>query len=321
MDMAARAASPTERILDLAAYLKARRGTQITLSDVTRDVPGYDDGTAPRDDRGELEPDVREWETLRKKVARDLDDLAEQWGIHADWDEADRTYALRPAFFLPEERAALIAAAATVDVRGPSDEHLGDLGTAVDDDYAAVVVRVPELVMALRDACATGTPVRFRHGGQERVLEPWALGQWQTHWYVAGWCPDSAAMRRYRLDRIDRPLDGDAITPAGEPDSFSVPDWFRADLAFDMDPNSWGHDPPLHARFRVGLDHLPVFLREIGGRVEARADDHAVVALTVRHHQWTRDRVLGLRGNAVPLAPPELVALVRDHLSAIVAAA
>lgn len=314
-------ASPAERILDLAAYLKARRGTQVTLSDICSDVPGYDDTGAPRDDHGELVADTREWETLRKKVARDLKDLAEQWNIHADWDEGAKTYMLRPAFFTPDERAALIAAAATVDVRGPGEEHPGDLGAAVDDAYAQVVVGVPDLVVALRNACATGTPVRFRHGGHERVLQPYALGQWQTHWYVAGWCPDAQAMRRYRLDRIEQPDAGEAITPAGDPGSFTVPDWFRADLAFDMDPNSWGHDPVLHARVRVGLDHLPAFLRDVGGVVNGRTNDHTDVALTVRHYQWTRDRILGFRGHAVPLEPPELVGLVRDHLAAIAGAA
>ena len=311
------AASPTERILDLAAYLKARRGTQITLGDICADVPGYDDGSAPRDTKGELVPDTREWETLRKKVARDLHDLTEQWSIHGDWDEAAKSYVLRPPFFTRGERAALIAAAATAHVEGPREEHLGDLGAAVDDEYASVVIRVPALVATLRDACAAGTPVRFCHGGQERVLQPYALGQWQNHWYVAGWCPEASAMRRYRLDRIEQPADADPIAAAGEPGSYAVPAWFRADLAFDMDPNSWGHDPVLHARVRVGLDHVPAFVRELGGTIEVRADDHAVVALTVRHYQWTRDRLLGFRTHAVALEPPELVAIVRDHLAAI----
>jgi len=315
------AASPTERILALAAYLKARRGTQITLGDICADVPGYDDASAARDDHGELVPDTREWETLRKKVARDLRDLGEQWSIHADWDEAAKSYVLRPPFFTPGERAALIAAAATVAVDGPGEEHLGELGAAVDDEYASVVVRVPALVATLRDACASGTPVRFRHGGHERVLQPYALGQWQNHWYVAGWCPDASAMRRYRLDRIEQSADGESITQAGKPASYEVPDWFRADLAFDMDPNSWGHDPLLHARVQVGLDHVPAFLRELGGTVEDRADDHAVVALTVRHYQWTRDRVLGFRTHAVVLEPPELVTILRDHLAAVAGSA
>ena len=316
--MAGRAgASPTERILDLAAYLKARRGARVTLGDLTRDVPGYADGAAPRDEHGELVAGSPEWETLRKKVARDLGDLAEQWGIHADWDEGERSYVLRPPFFTPAERAALIAAAGAVDVRGPGEDQPGDLGSAVDDHDATVVVRVPQLVGALRDACATGTPVTFRHGGVERVLHPFALGQWANHWYVAGWCPQACAMRRYRLDRVEQPDDGSAITPTGNPHSFEVPDWFRADHAFDMDPNSWGNDPVLHARVAVSVDHVGAFLRELGGEVVEANDEHAVVALTVRHYQWTRDRLLGFRTHAVVLEPPELVALVRDHLRAM----
>jgi len=134
--------APTERILALAAYVKAQRDRQVTLGDITRDVPGYDAGAAPRDGHGELVAGTPEWEALRKKVARDLRDLADSWGAHVDWDEPAKSYVLRPAFFTTAERAALIAAAAAVDVEGPAPERPGDAGTAVDDAHARVIVRV-----------------------------------------------------------------------------------------------------------------------------------------------------------------------------------
>lgn len=311
------AGSPTERILTLAAYLKERRGTKISLSDITRDVPGYDDGAAPRDAHGELTSDTREWETLRRKVRRDLKDLAAHWDVVVEYDESEHSYALLPPFFSTHERAALVAASAAVIVDGPGTEHVGDLGTGVDDAYAEIVVRVPKLVAPLREACATRTRVGFRHGGHDRALEPYALGQWKHHWYVAGWCPDASAMRRYRLDRIEIPAEGAPIALNGVAGSYEVPSWFRADLAFDMDPNSWGRDHTLTARVRVANDHVDTFVHELGAEVTERHADHALVALTVRHYQWTRDRLLGFRGHAVPLDPPELVALVHDHLVAI----
>ena len=308
---------PAERILALAAYVKSRRGGQVTIGDITRDVPGYDAGGAPRDGHGELVAGTREWESLRKKVARDLEDLAEHWDVHVDWDEAAKSYFLQPSFFTTQERAALVAAAAAVDVEGPGPERLGDVGTAVDDAYARVIVRVPELVAALRGAIASRTPVRFRHGGRERLLEPYALGQWANRWYVAGWSPEAAAARRYRLDRIELPPEGEPIAAVGPVMSYEIPDWFRADLAFDMDPNSWGRDPVLEARIRVDADHAPAFSRDVGGQVVETEDAPTVVALTVRHHQWTRDRLLAYRGHVRVLEPAELIRLLREHLAAI----
>jgi predicted DNA-binding transcriptional regulator YafY len=307
--------APTERILALAAYLDHRRGSRVTLGDITQDVPGYDDTGADRDSRGELVAGTTEWETLRKKVGRDLQDLGEYWGIHADWVEADGSYELRPAFFTPGERTALIAAAATVDVEGIPGGQPDDVGGAVDDTYAQAIVRVHPLVDPLRDACATRTPVRFRHRRQTRVLEPWALGTWASRWYVAGWDPEQEAMRRYRLDRIEQSADNSSIEFIGEPDGYDVPDWFAPELAFDMDPNSWGQDPLLQAKVRVDLDHVPAFLRDLGGEVVETDRTHSTVALDVRHYQWTRDRLLGFRTHAVVIEPPALVAMLRNHLS------
>jgi predicted DNA-binding transcriptional regulator YafY len=309
--------TPTQRILSLAAYLDHRRGSQITLGDITRDVPGYDDSGAARDGRGELVAGTTGWETLRKKVGRDLQDLAEHWGIHADWVEADSSYELRPAFFTPGERTALIAAAATVDVEGIPGGRPDEVGGAVDDGYAQAIVRVHALVDPLRDACATRTRVRFQHRDQTRVLEPWALGTWASRWYVAGWDPEQEVMRRYRLDRIEQRADGPSIELAGEPDGYDVPDWFAPELAFDMDPNSWGQDPLLQANVRVDLDHVPAFIRDLGGEVVETDESHSTVAFDVRHYQWTRDRLLSFRTHAVVLEPPALVAMLRNHLSAV----
>lgn len=70
--MAGRAwGSPAHRIVALAAYVKSRAGTQVTLGDITHSLPGYDDGSTRRDDRGELVEGTKEWETLRKKLQRD----------------------------------------------------------------------------------------------------------------------------------------------------------------------------------------------------------------------------------------------------------
>ena len=63
---------------------------------------------------------------------------------------------------------------------------------------------------------------------------------------------------------------------------------------------------------RVEADHLGAFVDEFGGEV-----DGDTVVLTVRHHESFRNRLFGFRGHAVVTSPPEMVAMVRDHLAAV----
>jgi len=311
------AATAAERILALAAYLNEHRRDEVTLDDIARDVPGYrEDGDA--DAGAPLVSRTPPWEAIRKKVRRDLDDLDDQWGIGVDYDDAEHHYRLAPPFFTTKERAALISAAAVVAVEGLTDAEPGAIGSQVDDSTSRVVVRVHDLVADFRDAIASRTPLTFVHEGRVRRLEPFALGVWRNHWYVAGADPDhDGQLRRFRLDRIDAPAPGGHLAAAGEPESFTVPDWFDVDKAFDFDPNSWGKDAPLDARVRVGPDHAAAFLQEFGGEIVTRTPDAVIVGLPVRHYESFRNRLFQLRANAVVIEPPELVALVRAHLQAV----
>ncbi|MBM3692092.1 MAG: WYL domain-containing protein [Actinobacteria bacterium] len=306
--------SPTDRILRLAAYLGEHRRDGVTLDGIGRDVPGYrDDPGGPDLDRGSAE-----WEAVRRMIRRDFESLATDWGIVADYDETEHRYRLRPPFFSPAERRDLIWAAAAVTVAGVADGPAGAIGSKVDDRAARVVVAVHDLVDDFRDAIADGVPVQFDYDGSTRVVEPWALGVWRNRWYLAGGDRSrDLEMRRFRLDRIRTTTDGTALTRMGTPGTVTVPDWFDMDKAFDLDPNSWGHDAPLEAQVRVAIDHVPAFVDEFGGTVVDEATDHARISLTVRHHEAFLVRVLGFRGNAVVEAPPELVGLVRDHLRAV----
>jgi hypothetical protein len=300
--------SPAERILRLAAYAH-NRNAPVTLDDIVADVPGYLTATG-----GPLVTGSKEWETLRKRVGRDIDDLRDAWGIDLAYDDHEHHYALRAPFFSGNERAALIAAAAAVDVEGVDVPVPGALGSAVGDDATQIVLRVHDLVAVFRAAIASRSVVDFVHDGRTRRVEPYAIGTWRTHWYVAGHDVDENALRRFRLDRIERPDGGAAITVEGAGDAYVIPDEFDVERAFDLDPNTWGTDPCVRARFRVGIDHVGAFCRELGGEVVSTGSDHAIVELDVRHYPSTRNRLLAFRGNAVLLEPADLVTAVRDHL-------
>jgi predicted DNA-binding transcriptional regulator YafY len=305
--------SPAERILRLAAYAH-NKNSPVTLDDIVADVPGYQTTTGSL-----LVIGSQQWEKLRKRVGRDIDDLREAWGIDLAYDDREHHYALRAPFFTGDERAALIAAAAAVDVEGVDFPVPGALGSAVGDDATQIILRVHDLVAVFRAAIASRTAVRFVHDGRTRLVEPYAVGTWRTHWYVAGRDADEDALRRFRLDRIERQDGDDAIVADHAGDSYEIPWDFDVERAFDLDPNTWGTDPCVRARVRVAVDHVDAFRRELGGEVVDRDADHAIVELDVRHYASTRNRLLAFRGNAVLLEPSELVAVVRGHLEQLAA--
>ena len=311
--MTSRADAPAERILRLAAYAseKARHHATITLTDIVDDVPGYE-SSAPRDEHGSLISEGPEWETVRKRLTRDISDLHEHWSIRLEYDDGEHYYRLAAPFLTVAERRALVAAAATVSIEGSPGAHPGDVGAAVDDSTALVVVRLHELVAELRDAIRARVAVSFRYEGRLRHVEPYALGMWRNRWYLAGRDQDADGLRRFRLDRID--ADGStAITRSTE--TYAIDPGFEHERAFDLDPNVWGPDPCVRARVRVGRDHVDAFLAELGGAVVETDTEHAFVELDVREYRSFRTRLLAFRGAAVVLEPPELVAVVRDHLA------
>ncbi len=180
------------------------------------------------------------------------------------------------------------------------------------------MLRLHELVNTLRAAIGDRHAVTFRLSGTTRHVQPYALGMWRNRWYLAGFDTDRDTLRRYRLDRIE--TGEPTITLVGAAHAYEVPDDFDADAAFDLDPNSWGEDPLVHARVRVGIDHVDAFRSELGGEVLDEFDDHVVIGLDVRQYASFRTRLLAFRGSAVVLEPLALVAVVRDHLAALAGA-
>lgn len=294
----ARAYRPTERMTQLAAYVAAKR-EGCTKQDVAASVPGY---------RGLDEA------ALEKALQRDRSTLRESLGIDIEYLDADHRYRIRPPFFTEKERNALITAAALVDVDGAGDDDLpGELGTAVSQDRAQVVVRVHSLVVDLRDAIADRRSVQLRYNGRLRTFDPYVIGMWRNRWYVVGDEHD-AGRRKYRLDRIERPDDGPAITVAGAAGAYDLPDDLDPEAELALDPNVWGDDPPLIARLRVERRLAPRLLSEFIAEVVDVDRDDVELAVEVRDYESFIIRLLG-HGRLVHLTgPPDLVAMLRDWL-------
>jgi len=317
--MASTTDSGTERILRLAAYLDEHRG-ELTLSTITADVPGYDDGNVERDDAGDIVEGSRSWETVRKKFQRDLKDLRDSLGIIVVFDESRHCYRLQSPFFTPAERRALISAAVVVDVEGLDDDAIpiGELGSAVDDVSRRFVLRVHAQVVAMCDAIATRRVITFSYHDQQRSFEPYAVGVWRNHWYVMGRDCATDTVRRFRLDRIDEAGDGNDVVLVEPAMAFEIPHDFERDDVVRLDPNDWGRDQLLIARIRVDSDHEHGVQREFGGTVVERTSDGVMLQVEVRHYVSFLNRLLAFREHAIVIEPPELVEFVKGHLLAVV---
>ncbi|HEY7439600.1 MAG TPA: WYL domain-containing protein [Acidimicrobiia bacterium] len=297
--MAERAEAPYVRMLRLAAFVRDVNG-ECSLEQIGENVPGYSDL-----DRAVLE----------KKVQRDLADLAAYLGVRITWHPEDQMYRLEQPYFTPKERAALIAAAALVDVDGIADQlPPGELGAAVAQDTARVVIQVHRQVVDLRDAIATRTRVRFRYHGRERTVAPYGVGMWRNRWYLAGSESASEPIRKYRLDRIEVSDDGTAITLLTDTPSYEIPAGFDLAAELQLDPNTWGSDPEVTARVLVTNDQVPVFLSEFDGTTLDTAVDSTVIDVVVRDYQSFIIRLLGFGTGVRLIAPPLLVERMRAWL-------
>lgn len=300
-----------ERLLRLAAYVRRHQVDGCTIHDIADDVPGYQDlGQA----------------ALEKALQRDGAALADSLGIVMEWSDEHQRYRIAPPYFTPEERRALIAAAATVGVEGIGENLApGELGAAVEQDVARIVVRVHRRVVELRDAIATRSTVTFRYQGndgpsEQRRVDPYVVGLWRNRWYFLGQDHDRNDRRVFRLDRILADSDVPAISPVGAPGAYEIPGDVNPIADLEMDPNAWGNDPALAARVEVDRSLLPTFLGELAGRVERNDADRAVVEVEVRDYESFVIRLLGFGTGVRILAPPPLVDMVREWLVAEVQA-
>jgi hypothetical protein len=107
------------------------------------------------------------------------------------------------------------------------------------------------------------------------------------------------------------------VREVGNAGAYQIPTDIDAISEMRLDPNDWGHDPPVVARVEVESDLAHNLQHELGGRVVSRDAGHCVIEIDVRHYASFCDRVLAFATHARVLAPPVLVAAICDHLRAV----
>lgn len=211
-----------------------------------------------------------------------------------------------------EGLALLLAARAVTALEGvapPALHRAADrLGAALGADDAVVVdvatvdgstLRTVHQAVVGREVLA----LRYRDAVghvSEREVEPWAVTAARGAWYLQAGCRRAQAPRDFRLDRVE------AVWPTGE----AAPEP-------PEDPPAPGYrpgpgDPRIELAVRRSaaglLDDLP------GARVTTEADGWLTVSAPVGSIAWAARFVLASAGAVRPLAPPELVGIVRERV-------
>jgi proteasome accessory factor C len=298
------------RLLNLVPYLLARPG--IEVAEAAADL-----GVSDKQLREDLE---LLWVCgLPGYGPGDLIDMA------FDGDRVTITYDAgidRPLRLTPDEALALVVAlrmlAETPGLanREAVDRALAKIENAAGDlADAPVAVRLPgnsDRLAALSGAVERRRALRItyytatRDETSERVVDPMRVLVMSGHAYLEAWCRRAEAVRMFRVDRID------AMTELDEPAA-----------------------PPAQARptdvregiFQPAAD-LPLVTVRVGRparwiteyypceRVTRGSGEEWLVSLRVTDLDWARRFVLGLGPDAVAVAPPELVAAVREQATA-----
>lgn len=297
------------RLLNLVPYLLARPGIALA-------VAAADLGISERQLREDLE---LLWVCgLPGYGPGDLIDMA------FDGDRVTITYDAgidRPLRLTPDEALALVVALRMLaETPGLADRDAVNRALVKIENAAGdladppVAVKLPggsDRLAAISDALQRRRALRItyytaaRDETSERVVDPMRVLVVSGHAYLEAWCRRTEAVRMFRVDRIDAMTELDV--PAAPP-----PQARPADLREGIFRPA--ADLPL-VTVRVGRSARWITEYYPCERVSRDAGEQWLVSLRVTDLDWARRFVLGLGPDAVAVAPPELVAAVRDRAS------
>ncbi len=295
-----------ERVTDLVlALLETDR--PLTLDAIAHQVPGYPSEHAAR--RQAFERDKRLLRDEGIPVLTEPLPGQEQYGYRID---ADGFY-LGDLELEPDEQVALHLAVAGVHLGDPSGrDALLKLGASGLGDVRPVASMAPAAALIdLFEAVRTRAHVGFSYRGEERLAAPLGLRFRFGHWYLVAWDLDRAAVRTFRVDRVEGEVARVEATHGVVPEEIDV------DAALPEEP--WEVDGERRIEMRVRVDALEArrVADEVGPeKVTRRHNDGSVdLVLGVASFASIRSWVLALLDHATVLGPPvfreELMAWLR----------
>ena len=313
----------TERLLSLVVCLLSS-GRFLTATQIRAAVPGYPDS----------------FDAFKRMFERDKDELRElgiplETGSNSAADEEPGYRISRQAYMLPEIRlepdeAAVLGLAARVwrqaELAGAAAGGLLKLRAAgIDAEETTQPGIEPRLQAAeaafapLWEAVRDRRPVTFayraagRSSPQRRRLEPWGVVNRHGRWYVAGHDLDRAAVRVFRLGRIDGP-----VSFAGPPGAVTVP----AGTDVRETVRAWDADPPAVrtavVRLRHGAGH-GLRQRATGCRPDPQDPGWDLVDLSFSDVGWFADHIASFGADVVAVEPADLREAVIGRLKGVLA--
>src|SRR5580692_6928488 len=256
-----------ERVTDLVLVLLEAR-QPMTLDAIAHQVPGYPSEHAAR--RQAFERDKRLLRDEGIPVLTQRLDGHEQYGYRID----------RDAFYLPDldlepdEQVALHLAVAGVHLGDPSGrDALLKLGAAGLGDVRPIASMVPTAALIdLFEAVRTRATAAFAYRGAPRRVGPVGLWFRFGHWYLVAWDLDRAAVRTFRVDRVEGDVTrGDAESAADVPDDIDI------EAALPDEP--WDAEGADRIEMRIQVDPLEArrVADEVGeDKVVRRLDDGSI---------------------------------------------
>ena len=301
-----------ERVTDLVLVLLDTR-QPLTLDAIAHQVPGYPGEHSAR--RQAFERDKRLLRDEGIPVLTERLPGHEQYGYRIE----------RESFYLPDldlepdEQVALHLAVAGVHLGDPSGrDALLKLGAAGLGDVRPIASMVPPAALIeLFEAVRTRATAGFAYRGETRRVAPVGLWFRFGHWYMVAWDLDRAAVRTFRVDRIEGEVS------RGEPGGAQVPEDVDVEAALPEEPWDAEGEDRIEMRIRVDALEARRVADEVGqDKVVQRLDDGSVeLALNVSSFAAIRSWVLGLLDHATITQPTSFRDELIAWLGAIAAAA
>lgn len=189
-------------------------------------------------------------------------------------------------------------------------------GETIPEAVSAVgsAVTRSEAVDTIISARAAGQRIAFGYrkprqpAAERRVVEPWGCVIRGERWFLVGRDVDRAAVRVFRLSRIDG-----AVTVVGRPGAFQLPAGasIEAELQTVLD-----REPVGTARLSLAPGRSPA-LRRLCDTTGSLADED-LLSLPYRDPDWARRTILSAGDAARVLGPDVLAAQLRADAEAVV---
>jgi proteasome accessory factor BC len=285
-----------ERVTDLVLVLLDTR-QPLTLDAIAHQVPGYPTEHSAR--RQAFERDKRLLRDEGIPVLTQRLPGHEQYGYQIDRD----TFYLPDLDLEPDEQVALHLAVAGVHLGDPSGrDALLKLGAAGLGDVRPIASLVPPAALIeLFEAVRTHASAAFAYRSEERRVAPVGLWFRFGHWYLVAWDLDRAAVRTFRVDRIEGEV------ARGEAGDAVVPEDVNVDVKAALPEEPWDVEGEDRVEMRVRVDGLESrrVTDEVGAdKIVERLEDGSIeLVLGVSSFASIRTWVLGLLDHVIVLEP------------------